>query len=336
MSFPCFLSVVMVSRNRAGSLPCCLDEILRTVTGLVSDFEIIVVDNASDDDSVEVLNRLTRENGLPNLQIFALTREVDNDTACWAGLENALGDFVAVIDPLVDDINFLPTMVENAVSGANAVFAANTYKASQNLGYRACNAAFNALYKAFNGIHLDTEAPRYRVLSRRIVNFILQHPRPHVAYRSLPATAGFSRARLTYSAQPKDVRRKRLGHAVQRGIQLLVSSTRAPMRLVTGLSLFGAVSNLVYSMYVIAVALLKDDVAPGWVTLSLQQSGMFFLISLVLLVLGEYIAHMSSLSNEGPPYHVGEEFTSAVMSRKRKLNVEDRAAGLPADTRQHA
>jgi hypothetical protein len=104
---------------------------------------------------------------------------------------------------------------------------------------------------------------------------------------------------------------------------LLVSTTRAPMRLVTSLSLFGAATNLVYSVYVVAVGFLKVDVAPGWVSMSLQQSGMFFLISLVLLVLGEYILHMANLSNEGPLYHVGQEFTSAHMTRREKLNIEE-------------
>jgi hypothetical protein len=60
--------------------------------------------------------------------------------------------------------------------------------------------------------------------------------------------------------------------------------------------------------------------------MSLQQSGMFFLISLVLLVLAEYILHMASLSNEGPLYHVGTEFTSARISRREKLNVEEVSA----------
>ncbi|MNV77434.1 hypothetical protein D3C71_1708510 [compost metagenome] len=50
---------------------------------------------------------------------------------------------------------------------------------------------------------------------------------------------------------------------------------------------------------------------------------MFFLISLVLLVLGEYILNMASLSNEGPLYHVGQELTSARMTRLEKLNIEE-------------
>ena len=76
-------------------------------------------------------------------------------------------------------------------------------------------------------------------------------------------------------------------------------------------------------MYVVVIALFKHDVAPGWVSLSLQQSGMFLLISLVLLVLGEYILHMGALSNEGPLYHVAQEFTSARLTRREKLNIED-------------
>ncbi len=47
------------------------------------------------------------------------------------------------------------------------------------------------------------------------------------------------------------------------------------------------------------------------------------------LVLGEYILHMVSLSNEGPLYHVGQEFTSARMSRREKLNVEEAASRAP-------
>jgi hypothetical protein len=188
---------------------------------------------------------------------------------------------------------------------------------------------FDGLYKRFNGIHLAKEAPQYRVLSKRVVNFILQHPQPAMTYRHLPATGGFARVNLNYSATPKVSQAKRLGESVDRGMRLLVSTTRAPMRLVTTLSLFGAGANVVYSIYVVIVGFLKTDVAPGWVSLSLQQSGMFFLISLVLLVLGEYILQMVSLSNEGPLYHVGQEFTSARMTRREKLNIEEVAPAQP-------
>ena len=330
---PIFLSLVVVVRNQSGDLRDLLTDATAQLAPLVADYEIVVVDNASEDDSIAVLKSLTAETGLPNLQIYALTKAVDMDTASWVGLENALGDFIAVIDPMADDIAFLPTMLDQAVRGADVVFATNRQKIRQSLGYRCAYAIFEWLYLRFNGIRLGKEAPQYRILSRRVVNFVLQHPQPTMTYRHLPATAGFARVNLHYSAPPKSRQVAKLGESIDRGTRLLVSTTRAPMRLVTSLSLFGAVANLLYTIYIVAVALTNPNVEPGWTSMSLQQSGMFFLISLVLLVLGEYILHMASLSNEGPLYHVGQEFTSARMTRREKLNIE--TVGSPP-LRRHA
>lgn len=326
---PVFLSVVIVSRNAGAGLAALLTDAARIVADLAQDFELVVIDNASDDHSVAVLRELAGEGGLPNLQVYALTKEVDADTASWAGLESALGDYVAVLDPARDDIGTLGAMLERAAGGVEVVFAANLQKPRASLAYRIGAAAFDLMYKWFNGVRLARDAPRFRVLSRRVVNFILQHPRPEIAYRHLPATGGFARAHVAYSAAPGPARPMRLAESLDRGMRLLVSTTQGPMRIVTALSVFGAVANAVYSGYVIAVAFLKADVAPGWITLSLQQSGMFLLISLVLLVLGEYILNMASLSDKGPRYHVAQEFTSVTLTRRNKLNVEAAPAADP-------
>jgi hypothetical protein len=331
---PIFLTLVFTVRNQSKQLHQLIKETNLILSNLVSGYEIVIIDNASDDDSILMLKNFTSENGFPNLQIYALTKEVDVDVASWVGLENALGDFVAVIDPLIDDIEFLPEMIDKALSGADVVFANNKQKQQQSFAYKVACAVFNGLYKRFSGIHLDKEAPQYRILSRTVINFILQHPQPAMTYRHLPATGGFGRVNLDYSATPKTFKRKKLGESIDRGMRLLVSTTQAPMRLVTTLSLFGALANLVYSIYVVAIGFLKADVAPGWISLSLQQSGMFFLISLVLLVLGEYILNMVNLSNEGPLYHVGQEFTSARMTRHEKLNLEE-VGNIPSQVPDH-
>jgi hypothetical protein len=334
VAHPLFLSLVLVVRDSAATL----EPLLRTLTAqlgeLVSDYELIVVDNASNDDSVARLRALTAQDGLPNLQVYALTKEVEQDLAAWAGMENALGDFVAAYDPRSDDASVLPAMLERAMAGLDVVFARSLLKPPTSLPYRICHGAFDALFRFFNGFDLSQDASSYRLLSRRVINYLLQHPSPSSSYRQLPATAGFARASIDY--RPVDMpkpRKRRLLDSIDRGTRMLVSSTRGPMRMVTLLSLFGAIANLVYSVYVIGVLVLKSDVAPGWVTLSLQQSGMFFLISLVLMVLAEYILQMSRLSNEGPPYHVGQEMTSARLTRRERLNVEVLApAGTPEDT----
>ncbi|MFM0329226.1 glycosyltransferase [Paraburkholderia strydomiana] len=321
--FPIFLSVVLVVRNRSTRVEAFVNEVIATVSRLVADYELIIVDNASEDDSVAVLRRLTSESGLPNLQVYALTKEVDADTAFWVGLENALGDFVVVLDPLLDDISFVESMLDKATSGVDIVLAYNQLRPSQSLAYRLAHSTFETLYRYSSGTKFVSETPSYRLVSKRVVNFILQHPQPAITYRHMPLTGGFPRCKLLYSSAPREPRTKRLRESIDLGMRLLVSTTRAPMRIVTSLCLFGAGANLLYSVYVVLIGLFQPHVAPGWISISLQQSGMFFLISLVLLVLGEYVINMASLSNEGPLYHVGQEFTSARMTCRERLNIEE-------------
>ena len=82
--FPCFLSVVFVVRNQSASIKSTLSDAVAAIAGIVSDYELIVVDNASEDDSISVLKQLTAEDGLANLQVYALTKEVDADPRCQA------------------------------------------------------------------------------------------------------------------------------------------------------------------------------------------------------------------------------------------------------------
>lgn len=319
---PIFLSIILIFRNNSNEVVDLLKNFSSYISNTVNEYEIIIIDNASNDDTVEKLKLLTQEDGLPNLQIFALVKEVDLDVARWVGLENALGDFMLIVDPWADDINFLPTMLEAALTGSEVVFASNENKIPQDLLYILLSRSFGALYKLINGIDPSVEAPHYRLMSKKVINFISRYSRPELVYRSLPATAGFMRKNLKYKSESKFRQFKSLGNGIDRGMQLLVSNARTPMRLVTVFSLFGALANLIYSLYVIVIAVFKPDVASGWVSLSLQQSGMFFLISIVLLMLGEYILHMVGLSNEGPLYNIGFECTSARLTRKEKLNIE--------------
>ncbi len=260
--FPVFLSLVFVVRNCSSELEKILTETTAFLSSFVKDYELIIVDNASRDTSISVLKKLTGEEGLCNLRVYALAKEVDIYTASWVGIENALGDFVAVLDPFIEDIHFLPeTLNEATMKEADVVFVQNKQKPSQGVVYRIAYSIFNIVYRYFHGIHLATEAPQFRLLNKRVIHFILQHPQPAVAYQYLPATSGFSCVKLSYSATPSAVPSKRLGDSIDRGIQLLVSTSRAPLRIVTGLSLCGAVLNLIYSIYVVVIFFFKPHVA---------------------------------------------------------------------------
>jgi hypothetical protein len=93
----------------------------------------------------------------------------------------------------------------------------------------------------------------------------------------------------------------------------------------TALSVAGATINIIYMGYVLAIHLFKEEVAPGWVTMSLQISGGFFLISLLLALLSEYILQIHGRAVRQPAYYISQEFRSNRMNREGRLNVEAQA-----------
>ncbi|MCX7978170.1 MAG: glycosyltransferase [Bdellovibrionaceae bacterium] len=325
-----FLSVAISLHNHESELGSFLRVVVEELSKIVTDFEIIVVDNASDDGSVATLKKLTQMPEYPNIQVFALTSRVDEDTANWVALENALGDFVVVFDPLSDGIHMIPKMLNEALSGADVVFVKNTLARERSILYRACFSVFDFLFRLINGVSLSESSPRFRMVSRRFINFILRHHHPVLVYRHVLTTGGFVRSTIEYSYNPFRKTKKSLNDGLSRAFRLLFSTSQAPLRTVAFICLFGAFSNVVYSAYVLGVALFKSDVAPGWVSLSLQQSGMFFLISVVLFVLGEYVVINSRATIGAPLYHVGQEFLSSNISHRKRLNVED---DLPSNSK---
>ena len=317
------LSVVFVIRNEGDSIAEIIKETTIYLQNLVEDYELIIVDNASSDNTFFALKELIGVNGYANLQIYRLTGVVDFDTASWAGLENSLGDYVIVMNPLVDDIRLIEEMLDATSLGVDVVFTRNLTVNKQNLFFRFSNSVFNYLFEIFNGVSLERDAPQYRALSKKIINFILQHPNPASSYRYLPVTSGFLRKNIEYSFSPKKAQKKYLLDGIDRGLKILVSTTQGPMRMVTYLTLAGAAFNLFYSFFVVGIALFKTEIAPGWISLSLQQSTMFFLISVVLLVMSEYMLNMLRISTRIPEYHIGDELTSARIIRREKLNLEE-------------
>lgn len=303
--------------------------ILRTtidiVASLVTDFEIIVVDNASAGKSTAMLTDLTSRNGLPNIQIYRLIHSVDYDVAAWAGVENSIGDYVLVFDAFSETLEMLPAALDEISRGHEFVSIRNLEPIDRGVLERLSGDLFRRLFSWLSEVDLIEDAAPFRLMSKRVVAFLLLQPRPALRYRTLPAVAGFSRTTLSYAAPHPKGRRTGFVRRARRAARMLMANTFAPIRIVSLMALAGAALNLLYSVYVLVIAMAKPDVAPGWITLSLQQSGMFFLMSCVIFIIAEYLMHSLQWTTNGPPYFVASEMTSAVLTRRHKLNVEGRA-----------
>src|SRR5881296_2248939 len=100
-----FISVVIPNYNGAGIIGACLESLERQT---VSDFEVLVVDNASRDHSLEVIRRLA-----PEATILAQEKNLGFAGGVNAGIQAARGEWIAVLN---NDTEVAENWLEEAAS----------------------------------------------------------------------------------------------------------------------------------------------------------------------------------------------------------------------------
>ena len=319
-----FLSVIYVLSDNLDQLHKILKNTIQVISPIVADYEIIIVDNVSDKNkSVPLLKKLTNDKELHNLQVYVLNKKVEENIASCIGLDKSLGDFVAVLNPLLDDISFLPKMLDKAINSLDIVIAYNKNKYIKSFFYRFARKTFDFLYKLLNKTIITKDIFPYRLFSRRVTNQILQDPYPEMMLRHLPTSLGYERVELNYSSEFKTILNTNILYSAKKALKFLISTSDAPMRIVSMLAVFGAFMNIIYSIYILIIALSKTKVAEAWVTLSLQQSGMFFLISIFFFILSEYILNMKHTTINEYSKLISQEFGSDIIARHRKINLKE-------------
>lgn len=160
-------------------------------------------------------------------------------------------------------------------------------------------------------------------MSRRLVNYVLQHEDAYLNYLLSPMIGGFKSDSLTYMSSKPNLQRmvRSFREGVGYAISLIMFTSTVPLRLVTGTCFIAAFLSLLYSIYVVLIFLLNQNVAEGWTTLSLQLSSQFFLLALAIGLLVEYMVYILRQSTKRPRFYIAREFRSGALTREQKLNV---------------
>ncbi len=114
------ISVVIPIYNERENIPGLYRELLRVLSILKQDYEIIFVDDGSTDSSVDILKELKATN--PNIKILSLDRNYGLSTAISAGIEKAQGDIIITIDgDLQNDPGDIPKLLGYIHQGYDVV-----------------------------------------------------------------------------------------------------------------------------------------------------------------------------------------------------------------------
>ena len=248
------LSVVVPCYNEAAVLPVLHDRLARVLDGLPGEAEVVLVDDGSGDATWAGMTALAARD--PRLVCVRLSRNFGHQPALLAGLRAARGDAVLVLDAdLQDPPELLPAMLARmAADGADVVYGVRTARHGDPAYKRAAAHLFYRLLGRLSRVPVPADAGDFRLLSRRVVDRLLDLPEHPRYVRGAVAWLGFKQVPLAYERQPRAA-----GHThypLRRLVGLAVDAT-------TGFSDAPLAAPL-WAAAALAAAALAAAAAAGW------------------------------------------------------------------------
>jgi len=314
------VSVAIVLPRQAENVEERIQRAVAVLSKTYEFYELLLVDNGSPFVMQAKVQEVQR--GLANVRLLRLSRSYTREVAIVAALDHCIGDYVVTMNLLNDPPELIPILVTKAATGFDAVVA-ECHGQEKGFLERVISAPVYRLSSRILGFSLRPDESYYRVLSRRLVNSIVRIRSRNRYLSCLSGIVGYQQCSVIYHRDgDAPAESGRVLKQLLAVTDILVSNSAAPLRLAAILGFVASLANVTYLGYILAVSLIKKHIAEGWITTSLTQTTMFFMVFLILSILSEYVARILDETKEQPLYFVEFETTSVVASpANNRLNI---------------
>lgn len=318
------LSVVITTDRQDVPSVRALDNLLRATNNDFSMVELIIVANGVDPPGLQSLERIVAE--LPDVTVHVLVQRVERDAAVLFGVDNALGDWVLLLDAEEDQVRAIPAVLDLMQGKMDAILVApRPIKASRRTLYDFGANALVKICRTLTGIPFERSNARIRIMNRALCMRIVGDVHSEILLRWLPSEAAFRIQRRggSYDLPYALAQNHAVIESVIRGLGMLTRSSGVPLRALSLISSVLTLLSFVYPLYVLAIYFFKRNVMPGWATISLQLSALTFVVSLMFLMIAEYLIMIRLAMPPRRRVAVARELRSTKTARRNMLNVVD-------------
>ncbi|MBW4438501.1 MAG: glycosyltransferase [Pleurocapsa minor GSE-CHR-MK-17-07R] len=313
------ISVCMIIRNESQRIDALLDALTGVLSGLYQYYELLILDNASNDGTDRLVGAKLKH--IPNMRLVRLSRIYSLDTAVTAALDSAIGDYVILIEPDAE-FSLIAQLVEKAHEGNDIVVVRRNLSRLYSPLDRWAGRAMYRFASRMLGYEVVLEDGFTRLFSRRAVNALTQIRNRRRHLKHFGSMVGYRHAYILSDSGTaiSGVKRTQKIGAV---ITLVINNSIAPLRLAALLGLAASFLNLLYVGYIILVTIVREgQLAEGWLTTSVTSTTMFLLLFIILAILAEYIGRLLEEAKDEPLYFVEYEDHSTVSSYSRTIEQE--------------
>ncbi|TGV09099.1 glycosyltransferase [Alcaligenaceae bacterium 429] len=284
------LSVVIPLYNEAAVLPLLIPRLLAILQTTGLRHEIVFVDDGSQDNSLTLLRQAVAQ-GLP-LRIVVLSRNFGKEAAVSAGLEHCKGDAVIVMDAdLQDPPELIPDMVLAWAAGADVVTMKRRTRQGDSWLKRSTAHLYYRLLNRMSSIRIPADTGDFRLMSRQVIDAILQLPERNRYNKGLFAWVGFNTHVIEYDRAPRPAGQSKWNylHLCNLALDGITSFSSAPLRLIllSGLLIF--IGSMITGVWLLVEHLYMGTPVTT-LTLGILLLGMFSGLQLSALgLVGDYV-----------------------------------------------
>lgn len=301
------LSIVVPCYNEEGNVELFYEEVQKVFKGKKIKYEIVFVNDGSSDNTLDRLTNIVDQKK-QNIKVINFSRNFGKEAAMYAGLKEADGELVTIIDA---DLQQRPELILRMIDILNENEQFDSVAAFQEVRKEGKVLTFfkDTFYKVINSmstVPFVQGASDFRTFRRKVVDSILELSEYHRFSKGIFSFVGYNTYYLPYEVEERNSGTSKWNFfkLFNYAIDGIVAFTTSPLRAPFYISI---VTFLVGFIYFI-VALFKG--VSEFTVILLVMLFLFSLLFMVVGVIGEYLSRTYIQVKQRPIYIVKERLES--------------------------
>lgn len=272
---------------------------------------LLFIDDGSTDQTAKIITDLAQEN--KDCKAIFFSRNFGKESALFAGLEHANGDLIVPMDvDLQDPFELIFEMLDAYEAGAEVVLARRNDRGNDTFLKRFTAQWFYKLNNRMSTIKLEENVGDFRLMTRQVVNEIINLPENQLFMKGLMSWVGFKTTIVNYSRPVRKEGNTKFNYRKlwNLAVQGITSFSTLPLKVWTYFGSFVAFISFLYGLKIIVEKLFFGINASGYA--SLMVAILFFGgVQLIGIgVLGEYVGRTYLESKRRPKYIIRKKINN--------------------------
>ncbi len=311
------VSFIVPSYNEVDNVALFYDAFAEAFSDGELEWELIYIDDGSRDGTFEALCELAKDK--PGIVAVRFSRNFGKEAAIYAGLENATGDIVGIIDadlqqPPSDAREMVRILLAHPEYDCVAAYQETRYEK----GIQAkLHSAFYGIMSKMTGMDMLHNASDFRVFRDNVAHAILSLPESYRFSKGIFAWIGFETYPYPYTPQDRVAGTSKWSFKslMRYAIEGVLAFSTSPLKIATVLGIISSMCAIVYFIVVLLQTLIFGVDVPGYAT----TIGVVLLLGgiqlLIMGIMGEYLAR-TYIQGKNRPIYLERDRVESLHKRK--------------------